>query len=295
MEPTNNATRRDVIQNAVSHQIRELESSSGRSQRGLAALFNSELNHDLTTWPRRYLEPYLDSDQSGRVPLSPEELRDVLEASFDRDEALAVEFLAEISAGKGPRALPGSYLQIADARLSDPQHPYELLFSEANTKDLKALLAKIKAFADVRRQTKDCVTNCGQADVERCETTSLAVEHQPGTGVVQLHDKVTGADARKLLGGAKAPQQVQAILERLGPETRVEPALSDSGTYRGSVVVETAHELIQRVSPQYAVIHRKDDLDSRPRIGDQVCISYSDGDGHVRKVRERSRNKELAR
>lgn len=61
-----------------------------------------------------------------------------------------------------------------------------------------------------------------------------------------------------------APQQVQAILERLGPETRVEPALTDSGTYRGSVVVETAHELIQRISLRYAVIHRKDDLDSRP-------------------------------
>jgi hypothetical protein len=294
MEPTNNATRRDVIQNAVSHQIQELEGSD-QSQRGLAALFNSELNHDLTTWPRRYLEPYLDSDQSGRVPLSPEELQDVLEAAFDRDEALAVEFLAEINAGKGPLALPGSSLRIADARLSDPQHLYELLFSEANTKDLKALSAKIKALAERRHQTKDCLANGGEAEVERRETTSLAVEHKPGLGVTDLHDKVTGTDARKLLGGGKAPQQVQAILERLGPETRVEPALTDSGTYRGLVVVETAHELIQRISPQCAVIHRKDDLDSRPRIGDQVCITYSGGDGHVRKVRERSRNKELAR
>jgi hypothetical protein len=294
MEPTNNATRRDVIQNAVNHQIQELE-GSGRSQRGLAALFNSGLNHDLTTWPRRYLEPYLDSDQSGRVPLSPEELKDVLEAAFDRDEALAVEFLAEINAGKGPQALPGSSVQIADARLSDPQHPYELLFNEANTNDLRALSAKIKAFAGSRHQTKDCVANRGQDDVECRETTSLAVEHKPGTGVVHLHDKVTGTDARKLLGGGKAPQQVQAILERLGPETRVEPALTDSGTYRGSVVVETAPELIQRISPQYAVIHRKDDLDSRPRIGDHVRITYSNGNGHVHKVREKSRNKELAR
>ena len=106
---------------------------------------------------------------------------------------------------------------------------------------------------------------------------------------------VTEAGARKLLRGGKAPQQVQAILERLGPETRVELALTDSGTYRGAVVVETAHELIQRISPQYAVIHRKEDLDTRPRIGDQVCITYSNGDGHVRKVRERSRSKELAR
>ena len=143
---------------------------------------------------------------------------------------------------------------------------------------------------------RDVIQNAAsRADVERRETTSLAVEHKPGTGVVHLHDKVTRADARKLLGGGKASQQVQAILERLGPETRVEPALTDSGSYRGSVVVETAHELIQRISPQYAVIHRKDDLDSRPRIGDHVCISYSDSQGHVRKVREKSRGKELAR
>jgi hypothetical protein len=97
------------------------------------------------------------------------------------------------------------------------------------------------------------------------------------------------------LGGVKLPQQIQALLERLGPETRVEPALTGSGTYRGTILVETAQELIQRISPQYAAIHRKDDLDSRPRIGDHVCISYSDGIGHVRQVRERNRSKELAR
>jgi hypothetical protein len=143
---------------------------------------------------------------------------------------------------------------------------------------------------------RDAIQNAvNRADVERRQTTSLAVEHKPDTRIVHLHDKVTGTDARKLWGGGKAPQEVQAILERLGPETRVEPALTDSGTYRGPVVVETAHELIQRISPQYAVIHRKDDLNGRLRIGDYVCISYSDGDGHVRKVRERSRGKELAR
>ena len=294
MYPSDDTNRQDVIQNAVNHQMADLEQSV-TSPATLETLLNSELNYDLITWSRQYLEPYLDSDESGRVPLTPERLQDVLEAAFDRDQALAVGFLAEINAGKGPQALPGSSVQIADARLSDPQHPYELLFNEANTKDLKALSAKIKALSEIRHETKDCVANRGQADVERRETTSLAVEHNPGTGVVHLHDKVTGADARKLLGGGKAPQQVQAILERLGPETRVEPALTDSGTYRGSVVVETAHELIQRISPQYAVIHRKDDLDSKPRIGDHVCVTYSNGNGHVHKVRERSRNKELAR
>jgi hypothetical protein len=90
-------------------------------------------------------------------------------------------------------------------------------------------------------------------------------------------------------------QQVQALLERLGPETRVELPLTDSGSYRGPILVETAHELIQRISPQYAVIHSKDHLDNNPRIGDHVCITYSNGIGHVRHACQRNRGKELAR
>ena len=89
MKHTNTVLRQDVVQNAVNHQIQELDESAP-AQPALNTLFNSELNHDLITWPRQYLEAYLDSDESGRVPLTPEQLQDVLEAAFARDEALAV-------------------------------------------------------------------------------------------------------------------------------------------------------------------------------------------------------------
>lgn len=294
MQVPKRALREDVIQNAVNHQVEGLEDKTS-SQANLASLFNSEFNHDLITWARQYLEPYLDSDESGRVPLSPEQLQDVLEAAFDRDEALAVEFLAEVNAEKGPQALPGSSLQISDVRLSDPKHPYELLFNEANRNDLRTLSAKIQTLAGIRQQAENGLASGAPAHVERHETTSLAVEHTPGTGVANLHNKETGTDVRKAWGGTKIPPQVQPLLERLGPETRVELALTDSGTYRGAVLVETADELIQRISPQYAVIHSKDQLDSKPRIGDHVCIAYSGGTGRVRHVHERNRSKELAR
>jgi hypothetical protein len=165
------------------------------------------------------------------------------------------------------------------------------------TLECRSITPEAKSMEPTNNATRrDVIPNAvSRTDVDLRETTSLAIEHKPGTGVVHLHDKVTGAEARKLSGGGKAPQQVQAILEQLRPETRVEPALTDSGAYRGSVVVETAREVIQRISPQYAVIHRKDDLDSRPRIGDHVCITYSDGNGHVHKVRDRNRTRELAR
>src|SRR5258706_4986161 len=105
MKGPNTPLREDVIQNAVNHQIQDLEDTA-TSPAALNTFFNSELNHDLITWPRQYLEAYLDSDESGRVPLTTEHLQDVLEAAFERDAALAVEFLEEVKAGKGPQTLP---------------------------------------------------------------------------------------------------------------------------------------------------------------------------------------------
>lgn len=282
METPNAALREEAIQNAVNHQVQELEDSAP-SPAALEALFDSELNHDLITWPRQYLETYLDSDESGRVPLTPEQLQDVLEAAFERNESLAVEFLEEVRANRGPQTLPESSIQIADARSTDSEHPYELLFDRTNTADFMKLTTRILALASRR-----------QADVERRETTALVVEHKHGSGVIEVHDKVAGTDLRKLLGGSELPQQVQLVLQQLRPEARIEQALTDSGVYRGTILAETAQDLVQRISPHTAVIHQKDQLDTQPRPGEHVRIAYVDGMGHVKQVRERSHGKELS-
>jgi hypothetical protein len=283
MKDANTVLRHDVVQNAVNHQIQELEASAS-SPAALSTLFSSELNHDLITWPRQYLETYLDSDDSGRVPLTPEQLQDVLEAAFERDEAQAVEFLEEVRANKGPQTLPDSSIQIVDARAADSEHPYELLFDRTNTADFTNLIKRIHALA-----------KCGQAQVERRETTSVVVEHKAGSGFIEVHNKVAGADVRKLLGGAELPQQVRVALNELGPDTRIEQALTDSGVYRGTILAETVQDLVQQISPHSAVIHRKDRLDAPPQTGEHVRIAYVDGVGHVQEVRARSHNKELSR
>jgi hypothetical protein len=283
MKRPNTPLRQDVIQDAVNHQIQELEEGSV-SPAALDAAFNSELNHDLITWPRQYLEAYLDSDEAGRVPLTPEQLQDVLEAAFERGEALAVEFLEEVRANKGPQTLPGSSIQIADARAADSEHPYELLFDRTNTADFAKLITRVHALA-----------KCGQAQVERRETTSLVVEHKAGSSVIEVHDKIAGTDVRKLLGGAELPQQVRVALNELRPDARIEQALTDSGVYRGTILAETAQDLIQQISPHSAVIHRKDHLDAPPQTGERVRIAYVDGVAHVQQVRERSHSKELSR
>src|SRR5208283_3140822 len=129
---------------------------------------------------------------------------------------------------------------------------------------------------------------------ERRESTTHVVERRAGTDVVNLHEKATGTDIRKLLGAAELPKQVQSALEKFGPEARIDQALTDSGIYSGTVIAETVQNLIQKITQQSAVIHRKEDLDSVPQLGQNVRISYSNGVARVQQLLERSRSKELA-
>jgi hypothetical protein len=96
----NEATRQDVVVNSVDHQISSLANSAA-SPRQFETLLSSELDHDLIAWPRQYLETYLDSDATGRVPLDADQLQDVLEAAFDRDAALARAYLEELKGERG--------------------------------------------------------------------------------------------------------------------------------------------------------------------------------------------------
>src|SRR5260370_17322526 len=96
MNSKNAATRQDVIENSVNHQVFSLANSAA-SPSELTTLLTSELDHDLIAWPRKYLETYLDSDAAGRVPLDSEQLQDVLEAAFDRDAPLAPNYLQQLN------------------------------------------------------------------------------------------------------------------------------------------------------------------------------------------------------
>src|SRR5436309_14656132 len=79
--------RHDLIENAVQHEVVPVDEAVPTEQ-SLDAAFASELEHDLTIWPREYLETYLDSDDQGRIPLNEATLQDLLEAAFDRNEQL---------------------------------------------------------------------------------------------------------------------------------------------------------------------------------------------------------------
>jgi hypothetical protein len=294
MKTSNAASRQDVVINSVDHQISSLVNSAASPEQ-FETLLISELDYDLITWPRQYLETYLDSDATGRVPLDAEQLQDVLEAAFDQDAAIAREYLEELTVERGPRSLGDSTLEIAIARRVGNEPEYELLFDPADSQDLKYLIEKL----DVRAWEKqNLVTTPAletQPDTERRETTTSVAVHQPGSGTVELHDKTTGTDVRKLLGGGELPADLQSALKQMAPDARVESAHSDSGIYRGRIIAETEKNLIQRITSRTAVVHRKELLDMIPAIGESVRVAYSNDNARVRPFKERSKTQELGR
>jgi hypothetical protein len=293
--PNNNAaSRQDAINNSVDREVFTLANSTA-SPEELEILLTSELDHDLIVWPRQYLETYLDSDATGRVPLDSEQLQDVLEAAFDRDAALARGYLEELNGERGPKNLGDSTLQIATKHTDGEEAEYELLFDPADSQDLRHLIDKLDMRAWEKQQAQTTSAFETQPNTERRETTASVAVHQPRTGAVELHDKITGTDVRKLLGGGELLIGLQSALKQMAPDPRVEHAQTDSGTYRGRIIGETEKSLIQQITSHSAVVHRKDLLDMIPAVGESVHVAYSNDNARVLPVKERSKTQELGR
>jgi hypothetical protein len=292
MNSNNAATRQDLVVNSVEHQISSLANSAS-SPEELEILLTSEL--DLIAWPRQYLETYLDSDSTGRVPLDAEQLQDVLEAAFDRDASLAREYLEELNSERQPKTLGDSTLQIATVRSGGKETEYELLFDPTDNQDLKYLIDKIDVHFWERQNAQTAPSLETQPDAERRETTTSVAKHQPGSGAIELHDKTRGTDVRKLLGGIELPHGLQTALKQMAPDARVEHAQTCSSIYRGRIIGETEQSLLQQITSHSAVVHRKDLLDMIPAVGENVRIAYSNDIARVLPVKERSKTQELGR
>src|SRR5258708_1127886 len=191
MNSNNAAIRQHLIENSVHHQISTLTDSPDSPEQ-LEVLLNSELDHDLIEWPRQYLETYLESDPTGRVPLNSEQLQDVLEAAFDRDGTLARDYLEELNGERGPLSLGDSTLQIVTTRAEGKDNAYELLFDPTDTQDLKHLIEQLDMRAWKKHDAQITPALETKRDMERRETPATVAIHQPGSGAVELHDKLTG-------------------------------------------------------------------------------------------------------
>jgi hypothetical protein len=294
MKSNNAATRPDVVINSVDHQISSLANSAASTGQ-LETLLTSELDHDLIARPRQYLETYLDSDATGRVTLDAEQFHDILEAALDRDATLARAYLEELNDERGPKRLGDSMLEITIARRESKEPEYKLVFDPADNQDLRYLIEKLDIRAREKHKAQSTPAFETQPDTERRETSTSLGVHQPGSGTVDLHDKTTGTDVRKLLGGGELPPGLQSALKQMAPDARVEHAQTDSGTYRGRIIVDTEKNFIQQITSHTAIVHQKELLDMIPAIGEYVCVAYSNDNARVLPVKEGSKTQELGR
>ncbi len=124
------------------------------------------------------------------------------------------------------------------------------------------------------------------------ESTEYAARYEPGSGTVNVHAKQTATDRRSTVDapGTDSLAEAKSVTAKvLGDSAKTLAAQTESGNYRGPIIGETEHHIIQRQSGGTSIAHPKDMLDRQPQIGESVRINYSDSKGAVREFRERAK------
>jgi len=172
-----------------------------------------------------------------------------------------------------------------------------------------------KAETQLRTETSEHV-----ADFERGSKTvnivekETATEHREPVPVAGKRggperDQDAKIDAEKILDGEvdgrKAPsdrefEQSLADAERkakqlLGGKANVYQADTESGKYRGDLLGETDHHVIQKLSPRSAVAHPKHLLPETVQPGQNLVVSYSNGLAQLKPNQVRERVQALSR
>lgn len=166
----------------------------------------------------------------------------------------------------------------------------------------------------------------------RRETTDWVAQYDPGSKTVDITEKDNATEHRDLtptagkennpdhLGDANLAQeqilddQVQGrrpvseqeiaasfhraeeiAKSRLGADAVTSPAEKDSGIYRGEILGDTQHHVVQGITAHIAVAHEKDSLAAVPAVGDQVRIMYSNSLAQVNPFAIHMRAKTLSR
>ncbi len=147
-------------------------------------------------------------------------------------------------------------------------------------------------------------------DAPEKETNRFVARTERDSGTVSVHDKRFGNDHHTPVGGTgeesgkrvnsadlrESFQEARELaVKELGQEARTYVAQTQSGIYKGRIIGETEHHLIQSLSGQTAVAHLKQLLTDSPNLNDNVVISYQNNQTQIREQRERSRTAELAR
>jgi antirestriction protein ArdC len=140
--------------------------------------------------------------------------------------------------------------------------------------------------------------NANERSAPARESSDYAARYEPGSGTVNVHAKQAATDRRSTVdapGGESLIEARSITAKVLGNSAKTLTAQIESGSYRGPIIGETEHHIIQRQSGRTGIAHPKELLDRQPQIGESVRINYSDSKGAVREFRERAKSQDLSR
>ena len=172
-----------------------------------------------------------------------------------------------------------------------------------------------KVAAQLRTETSEHVADfergSGTVNIVEKETATEHREPVPAGGKCAGTDRDQDAkiDAEKILDGevdgrkspaerefeqslAAADQKAKQIL---GDKAKLHEPDTQSGVYRGTVLTESEHHVVQKLSPKSAVAHPKQLLPQALQPGDNLVVSYSNGIAQLEPIRAKERAQTLSR
>jgi antirestriction protein ArdC len=217
------------------------------------------------------------------------------------DASLATDFILALERDKsiGEEELAGGPVLSSGASGSSPA-----AMLEQETEELHHDRERVEekgsdaALSVADQATLDSADNANERSAAARESTEYAARYEPGSGTVNVHAKQTATDRRSTVDAPSGDSLTEArsITEKmLGDSAKALAAQTDSGSYRGPIIGETEHYIIQRQSARIGIAHPRDLLDRQPQIGESVRINYSDSKGAVREFRERAKAQDLSR
>lgn len=222
---------------------------------------------------------------------------EIFRAAHDASKATDFILALERDRSIGEQALADEPMVASPASVSS-----ETAILEQETEQIVHDLERVENESDRVRGSDQAILeapeNISEQMVSARESSNYVARYEPSSATVNVHEKKTGRDRRNTVDQAAADSLTAAkdITEKtLGGSAKMIAPQTESGSYRGPIIGETEHHLIQRQSARIGVAHPKELLDRQPQVGESVRIGYSDSKGIVREMRERGKSHELAR